>query len=618
MFWKKRLQVCLVLYSIISSSMMVIDYCKVDSAEPFFTLTYKAYVGNPFPDYANLVKQQLARIGINVEIVIEHWGEFLDTLLGSRDFDITSIGFGGGGADPGGLPQAAYRENSNLNCFGYNTSMDYDEELGTGKNEWYIRNINNFSQSESQERLDHYQEWENYFMDEICPLLPMFAPLSRVIHYDNLEGYNYKDGLLDSWGKLKWNGFHPGQQSLDEVVISDSAQSYQNPFFYCDCPGHGYLHYTLDQLIDIDNDLRIWPHIAESWEYISDSHLRFTIREGIKWENDPDNNFTNEYVDAKDVYFTLYCWKEVSVRYNDWYWLEDFQIVDNRTIDIFIDGDSGTPEPDTYAPALIDLATWIVPEHYLNQTQEPDGITPDITHPSWMIYDELPFGSKLFRIKELTDEGGVIFELRSDSWWFNESITNDPTLNWVERFGTFEHSPSKVRIRIIPDPHTSLLEFQKGTVDINGYSHFDYLDDWIKENNIAIQYYTTNFYNWLGYNMRESRGPIGSREPAPLDPSLTIGLAIRKAISYAINREEINDIVHEWDYKIWNHPNYPTLGKWLNPNIIRYDHNLQLAKEYMTKAGYHLVDLTIKVPLYTIFGFVGIIGLIILRKKKRK
>lgn len=47
-----------------------------------------------------------------------------------------------------------YGEDGLLNIWGYNTSMDWDEPLGTGKNEWYMQEINSYSPPNSQERYE--------------------------------------------------------------------------------------------------------------------------------------------------------------------------------------------------------------------------------------------------------------------------------------------------------------------------------------------------------------------------------------------------------------------------------------------------------------------------------
>ena len=86
--------------------------------------------------------------------------------------------------------------------------------------------------------------------------------------------------------------------------------------------------------------------------------------------------------------------------------------------------------------------------------------------------------------------------------------------------------------------------------------------------------------------MRPVRPFIGDRTPTTGDPSISIGLAVRKAISYAIDREEINNIIHGGEYTITDYPIYQKMGIWCNPNIIRYNYNLDKAREYLSLIGF--------------------------------
>ena len=88
--------------------------------------------------------------------------------------------------------------------------------------------------------------------------------------------------------------------------------------------------------------------------------------------------------------------------------------------------------------------------------------------------------------------------------------------------------------------------------------------------------------------MREIRPIIGNRSPCPGYPSKPIGLAVRKALSYAINREELKDVVLGDDYEIFHHPINPLNKSWLNPNIFKFCYNLQVARNYMQLPGYDI------------------------------
>ncbi|MGC9779726.1 MAG: hypothetical protein HZR80_10830 [Candidatus Heimdallarchaeota archaeon] len=93
-------------------------------------------------------------------------------------------------------------------------------------------------------------------------------------------------------------------------------------------------------------------------------------------------------------------------------------------------------------------------------------------------------------------------------------------------------------------------------------------------------------FSMLAFNLRENRKHIGNKDPCPGSKEKTIGLAIRKAIAYAINREEINKIVHKSEMEITHWPILPKWNEWCNPSITKSCYNLDIAKQLMATAGF--------------------------------
>lgn len=554
-----------------------------EAIDPFFTLVAKT--GDPiWGDYMNFLSQHLGRIGINLDVQVLEWPAFVAELIAFRDFDLCIVALSGGGVDPDF--SGVYDENGSLNLFGYHTSMDYNETLGTGLNEWYIDEGVLMMPPDSQERVEHYWAWEQYMMDKICPLKPMFSPRVYTAHWSNLNGYNASEGIKQSWGKMYWDGTHEGQLSTDEIVISDVAWSDFNPLFSDDAASSAIYGRILDPLIVYDVDLSTWPHLATDWYLINNTHLRVELREDVLWQPDPDGLNTNEYFDAEDVYFTYYAWKYVSNDKQLFDYIEEMVIVDDYTIDFYIDGDPSTPENEQYAGYLPNLWTSMLPEHYLNQSQLADGITPDVTHSSWNTFATNVFGTSIFTLGTFVEGVETQLNFWADSWLCDPALASDPDLDWTRRWGD-RWEIDTLRIRIIPDITTALLEFEAGKTDIEGCTTYPTRrDDYIADPNKNVQDYIRNYYSFVGFNMRESRPQTGSRDPCPGDPSMTIGLAVRKAISYAIDRDEINSVIHRGEYGITDWPIYPAMGVWCNPNIIRYNHDLDKARELMNIAGF--------------------------------
>ncbi|MBN1328061.1 MAG: hypothetical protein JXA54_01195, partial [Candidatus Heimdallarchaeota archaeon] len=336
---------------------------------------------------------------------------------------------------------------------------------------------------------------------------------------------------------------------------------------------------------------------------------------------DPDGLFPDEEFDIEDVYFTFYAWKYVSNDQHTWDWIKDMEIVDQYTMIIYVDGDPDTPENDAFAPSLPALATRILPEHYLNQTQLGDGVTPDILHPSWNTFATSAFGTGLFKITDFTEGVETTLTVNPNCWKLDPSITSDPALDFERRFGDFSGGLTKYRIRIIPDRQTAILEFKAGKTDLEAVTDFpDERDQMITNPSFFIQEDTLFSYGFYGYNMREVRPEMGDRTPSEIDPTISKGLALRKAISYAVDRNEINNVVHRGEWLITDWPIYPKMGIWCNPNIIRYNYDLDKAREYMAKAGYGTLPeatpgFTILITLTSIMLVTTVAGIIIRKKK---
>ncbi|TET29045.1 MAG: hypothetical protein E3J70_08080 [Candidatus Heimdallarchaeota archaeon] len=578
-----------VIMTLFVASAMAVNPTKTDAIEPFFTLVFKTNGGGVRPDYGNFLKQHCARIGISIDVIVQDWPTFVGELIAFRDFDICYVGLCGGGADPDFT--GVYDENGSLNLFGYHTSMDWDVDKGTGLNEWYMKQGTLIMPPDSEVRIQHYWAWQQYMMDKILPLVPTFSPLGYNAQWATLEGYNMSDGILQSWGLMDFTTTHTGQVSDDEFVFRDAAWSDLNPFFQDDTSSSFISSATMDPLIWYDEDSTVWPHLAESYVMLDDTTMRITVRQGIEWDDDPDGLSTDEVFDIDDVYFTLYSWAHVSNDQHLFAWIKDMVKIDQWTMDLYIDGDPSTPAADAYAPFLPSIATRMMPEYYLNQSQLADSVTPDVTHPSWNKFATNCFGTGLFEITGFTEGVETVLSVRDDCWRLDPVITADPLLDWANRFGFGSgwDGIGNMRIRIIPDQQTALLEFESGKLDLVGVGwNPDKRDEFMNDPDFTVQSDLPYCYYFYGFNMRPVRLIIGDRTPAPGDETISKGLAVRKAIAYAIDRIEMNNVIHRGESTIIDTPLYAKMGIWNNPNIIRYNFDIDKAREYMTKAGYDL------------------------------
>ncbi|NHK30249.1 MAG: hypothetical protein FK730_02780 [Asgard group archaeon] len=633
---KKKQIIVTISISLLMTSFLITNIQKVENVDPMFTLVAiiadNVWNDPVYLNYLYIIKHQLKRIGINLAIELLEWNDFLERLTITHDFDMVIFPFSH-------IPLEDYinvffSENGSLNIFGYYIEMDFDENVDNGKNEFFIKQINSILPPNSIQRYEMVWDWQFHIMDNIVPCLPLFSERLYQAYWSNLHGYNFSKGLIQSWGHILWDGIHQGQESTNEVVVEDSVS--QNPISVAFKSGFTTIPQiaVLDPLIWREGDYTYCPHLAKEWTHITDNQVRLTLREGIKWQDDPDGNFTNEYFDAHDVYFTF----KIQEAYLPWF--EDCTIINSTSIDMFI-----KPNParnqlvnQEYLEELAYIK--ILPEYYLNQTQLEDGKTPDRNHISWEKYENHFFGTGLFTIEEIYKDWNIKLKINPDSWYLNGSITQDRILNWNTRFGDYNNCPEYLHVNCILDNNLKNLKFLNGEFDIIelGSNNEELINNLEEKQSIELVSKPSDSFSMLCFNMRPVREYIGDTDPVELYPDKKKGWAIRKAIAYAIDRQEINELIHGGRKEIINSPMALNLGKWLHPNMITYCQNYDYANKFADIAGYSLCwctyptpegfpnweyactdfsTTTVDVNSYYYLGFLGLIGIIILKRLRK-
>jgi len=157
----------------------IIDFSSKDPADWSFNLTAMTNndLGSIRPEYLRYLQEDLAEIGIGIELDLVDWPTFVGELLAYYGFDICYVDLNGKNYLYPDMTNV-YSQDASLNFFGYDTSMDYEPGLGTGRNEWYLEQGKLIMPPDSEERIQHYWDWQQYLMDDILPHVPGFAPKS--------------------------------------------------------------------------------------------------------------------------------------------------------------------------------------------------------------------------------------------------------------------------------------------------------------------------------------------------------------------------------------------------------------------------------------------------------
>ncbi len=321
------------------------------------------------------------------------------------------------------------------------------------------------------------------------------------------------------------------------VVGSIGEPSILIPMLAGDSASHEVAGLIFNGLVKYAPDLSIVGDLADSWDISEDGlTITFHLRKGVKWTDGVE--FTSEDV--------LFGFRTITDDKTPTPYKEDFLQVARAE----------APDPYTFrvhyrevfAPAL---GSWgnlpILPKHLLQGK--------DITKTP---FGRNPVGMGPFILQKW--EPGQRLVLKANPDYFE----GRPYLDYYI-------------YRIIPDQATMFMELKAGGVDMMGLTPLQYTRQTntpFFKKNFSKYKYPTFVYTYLGFNLKH---------PFFQDKR------VRQAIAYAIDKEEIIDVVLFGLGRIATGPYVP--GTWpYNPNVKRYPYDPEKAKRLLKEAGWRDTD----------------------------
>ncbi len=310
--------------------------------------------------------------------------------------------------------------------------------------------------------------------------------------------------------------------------------------------------------------LEILPNLAKFWEVSEDGLIwTFSLREDVLWQD--GKPFTSE-----DVVFT----------FNDLIYNPE---IPNSAKDIFtIEGETFKVEkiddfkvrftlPKKFAPFLRSMSQEILPKHILSEVVKNKEFNF-----TWGL-DSNPksiIGTGPFKLSKYLPSEKIELE-RNSLYWKKDSVRNQ--LPYLD----------KIIFLIVPNQDTALLKFQEGQLDYYSVRGKDFpflkrLEE--KRKDFKIFRTGADFgSNFLVFNQNRS---FVKKERL----SWFSDLNFRRAVAHAIDRERIISIVMNG----FGYPQYSAMsqssGFFYNPDVVKYDYNLEKAKSLLREAGYKDLD----------------------------
>ena len=310
-----------------------------------------------------------------------------------------------------------------------------------------------------------------------------------------------------------------------------SSPSRLNPILANDSASSEISDWLFNGLFKYDKDGTPTVDLAKSYEFKTPTHLIIKLKEDVLWHD-------NVKFTSKDVIFTyekIIDPKVFNSIKSNFQQVKSVKALDDYTIEVIYS--------QAYFKALETWMVGILPYHILKD--EENIMTSS--------FNKNQIGTGSYKLKE--------FKTAQDI----ELIANE---------NYFEGKPKidKILYKFLPDPNTSFLYLKQKNLDIGGLSPMQIdrqIDDTFKKNYTIIQ--KPSFaYTYLGFNLKDEKFK---------------DIRIRQALSLAIDRQELVDILFFGYGQICNGPFLPNSFAF-NDNVKTITQNIEKAKALLKEAGY--------------------------------
>ena len=305
-----------------------------------------------------------------------------------------------------------------------------------------------------------------------------------------------------------------------------------NPILATDSSSSEIAGFIFNGLLKFDKDSKeIVGDLAEKFYYKDDKTLVFELKKGVKWHD-------GEEFSSQDVLFTYKTLMsdKISSPYSAGFrFVEDVKILGKYKLEV------------TYKQAYFKaLETWmmgILPEHLLKNEENLMSAK----------FNTNPIGTGAYKLEQLEHSKNIVLAAFDDYFEGRAKI-------------------DKISFHVIADPMTRFMMLKSAQLDIGSIEPMAYerqlSEKFFKQFNIYEKISLS--YTYLGFNLRKKKFQDAN---------------VRQALSLAINRQELIDILFFKHAKVCSGPFLPGSAAF-NANVKVPKTDLLKAQSLLKKAGY--------------------------------
>ena len=314
-------------------------------------------------------------------------------------------------------------------------------------------------------------------------------------------------------------------------LAMSSNPSRINPILSTDAASSQITRWIFNALITYDKDGNIIPELAKSYRFVDETTLVFELREDIRWSD-------GAIFSAKDVVFTYetIISPTIFTPYSSGFThIQSVRMIDDFQIEV--------KYKYPYFRALEIWMMEILPSHKLKD--EKDLMTSK--------FNQSPLGTGPYTLGQF-------------------AISKDIILHANENY--FIHKPTldKIIFHYLPDKSAEFLMLKSGKLDVGTLTPLQLerqIDEDFKKR-YAIYEDIAHSYSYMGFNLENEK----FKNPK-----------IRQALSLAIDRQELVDILYFGHGKVCDGPFLPGTGAF-NEAIKAPKQDIKKAKALLKEAGY--------------------------------
>lgn len=363
---------------------------------------------------------------------------------------------------------------------------------------------------------------------------------------------------------ITWNCESEPPQKSSRVVIGAAADVENlNPLY-----AFGLLEGTVRELMyaglvshrwdDKTGDLVSYPSLAEKWEWNKDSSsITFFLRDDIYW-SDSVKITSDDIVFSFDLYSDPVISSTFYGGFENLFTDSEQRIILSKTFEmqspdkIKINFKPGT------TPSLFDIDMPILPKHVYSKIARENLNTANLEN-------------------NVVTSGAYTLS----NWKRNEAIF----LKAVPNSFLFSADVIKELIfKIVPDENSRLTQLKKGEVDLIEDIGTEFISDLKSEKHIRVLTRTGRDYDYISWNNID---PVKFSKNKTINPHKLFGsVNVRKALSYAVNKEEILKEYLQGYGRLSFGPLSPIFTKYYNNELKPYEFNPAKAKELLASEGW--------------------------------